>query len=207
MLRQIRTGMEYPLWMLCGAHGAAALIFALFFGGNWKDGMWAFPIGIMIKLVSYGMGKLNANSFFVTVICGALSALMAGFGAQLHILDQVSHVLMGAIMNLVPGLMLTNAMRDIMAGDFIAGLTRIAEAVLIGAGIAVGVMMPLSFFQSLLGKSSVRGDFLTCLYAAAGVVAFGIVFNIRNKKLLFSAIGGAISWLAYLCLLYTSRCV
>ena len=63
MLRQIRTGMEYPLWMLCGAHGAAALIFALFFGGNWKDGMWAFPIGIMIKLVSYGMGKLNANSF------------------------------------------------------------------------------------------------------------------------------------------------
>lgn len=114
--------------------------------------MWAFPIGIMIKLVSYGMGKLNANSFFVTVICGALSALMAGFGAQLHILDQVSHVLMGAIMNLVPGLMLTNAMRDIMAGDFIAGLTRIAEAVLIGAGIAVAVMMPLSFFQSLLGK-------------------------------------------------------
>ncbi len=54
MLRQIRTGIEYPLWMLCGAHGAAALIFALFFGGNWKDGMWAFPIGIMIKLVSYG---------------------------------------------------------------------------------------------------------------------------------------------------------
>ena len=100
MLRQIRTGTEYPLWMLCCAHGAAALIFALFFGGNWKDGLWAFPIGIMIKLVSYGMGKLNANSFFVTVICGALSALMAGFGAQLHILDQVSHVLMGAIMNL-----------------------------------------------------------------------------------------------------------
>lgn len=197
-LRQIRSGLEYPLWMLCCAHGAAALIFALFFGGSWKDGLWAFPIGIMIKLVSYGLGKLNANSFFVTVICGALSALMAGLGAQLHVLDQVSHVLMGAIMNLVPGLMLTNAMRDIMAGDFIAGLMRVAEAVLIGAGIAVGVMVPLSFFQSLLGKSSVRGDFLTCLYAAAGVVAFGIVFNIRNKKLFFSAIGGAISWLAYL---------
>ncbi len=164
-LRQIRSGLEYPLWMLCCAHGAAALIFALFFGGSWKDGLWAFPIGIMIKLVSYGLGKLNANSFFVTVICGALSALMAGLGAQLHVLDQVSHVLMGAIMNLVPGLMLTNAMRDIMAGDFIAGLMRVAEAVLIGAGIAVGVMVPLSFFQSLLGKSSVRGDFLPCLYA------------------------------------------
>ena len=42
-LRQIRSGLEYPLWMLCCAHGAAALIFALFFGGSWKDGLWAFP--------------------------------------------------------------------------------------------------------------------------------------------------------------------
>ncbi len=198
MLSQVNAGKEYPLWMLCCAHGSAALIFALFFGGNWKDGLWAFPIGVMIKLTSYWLGKRNANSFFVTVICGALSALLAGLGAQLHVIDQISHVLMGAIMNLVPGLMLTNAMRDIMAGDFIAGLMRVAEAMLIGAGIAVGVMVPLSFFQSLLGKSSVRGDFLTCLYAAAGVVVFGIVFNIRGKKLLFSALGGAISWFAYL---------
>lgn len=198
MLRQIRSGAQYPLWLLCCAHGTAALIFALFFGGGWNDGLWAFPIGVMIKLMSYGLGKLNANSFFVTVICGALSALMAGVGAQFQIIGQVSHVLMGAIMNLVPGLMLTNAMRDIMAGDFIAGLMRVAEAVLIGAGIAVGVMVPLSFFQPLLGTSNVRGDFLTSLYAAIGVVAFGMVFNIREKKLLFSALGGTISWTAYL---------
>ncbi len=198
MLAQVNSGAEYPLWLLCCAHGVAALIFALFFGGNWKDGLWALPIGVVIKLTSYWLGKCGANSFFVTVICGALSALMAGLGAQLHFIDQISHVLMGAIMNLVPGLILTNAMRDIMAGDFIAGLMRIAEAVLIGAGIAVGVMVPLTLFQPLLGKSSVRGDFLTCLYAAAGVIAFGIVFNIRGKKLLFSALGGTVSWLAYL---------
>ena len=75
-------------------------------------------------------------------------------------------------------------MRDIMAEDFIAGLMRIAEAVLIGTGIAVGVMVPLSFFQSMLGTSGVCGDFLTCLYAAAGVLAFGVIFNLREKRLL-----------------------
>ena len=103
LLWEVQNGPGYPLWMLCCAHGVAALIFALFFGGNWKDGLWAFPIGVMIKLVSYGLGKLNANSFFVTVICGAMSAFMAALGIQLHVLNQVSHVLMGAIMNLVPG--------------------------------------------------------------------------------------------------------
>ena len=198
LLWEVQNGPGYPLWVLCCAHGVAALIFALFFGGNWKDGLWAFPIGVMIKLVSYGLGKLNANSFFVTVICGAMSAFMAALGIQLHVLNQVSHVLMGAIMNLVPGLMLTNAMRDIMAEDFIAGLMRISEAVLIGTGIAVGVMVPLSFFQSMLGTSGVCGDFLTCLYAAVGVLAFGVIFNLREKKLLLSALGGMVSWLAYL---------
>lgn len=151
MLREIELAPEYPLWMLCCAHGAAALIFTLFFGGNAKDCLWAFPIGMLIKITSHGLSKAKTNSFFTTVICGALSALLAGFGVQIHVADHLSHVLMGAIMNLVPGLMLTNAMRDIMAGDFIAGLTRVAEALLIGTGIAIGVMFPLTFFQSMLG--------------------------------------------------------
>ncbi len=198
MLLKIRSGPTYPLWVLCCAHGAAALVFALFFGGGWRDGLWAFPIGVGIKLISYTLGRLNANSFFITVISAGFSALMACLGVQLGAIGQVSRVLMGAIMNLVPGLMLTNAIRDIMAGDFIAGLTRVAEALLIGTGIAVGVMVPISFFPSFLGQSDVRVDWITCLYAAAGVVVFGSVFNIRGKKLVFSAFGGALSWFFYL---------
>lgn len=41
-------------------------------------------------------------------------------------------------------------------------------------------------------------EWITCLYAALGVIFFGIVFNIRGKKLLFSALGGALSWASYL---------
>ena len=57
------------------------------------------------------------------------------------------------------GLMLTNAMRDIMAGDFIAGLMRVAEAVLIGAGIAVGVMGTSVLFPVIIGKKQRSGRF------------------------------------------------
>ena len=65
MLSQVNAGEEYPLWVLCCAHGGAALIFALFFGGNWKDGLWALPIGVVIKLTSYWLGKCGANSFLL----------------------------------------------------------------------------------------------------------------------------------------------
>lgn len=148
---EIENMPHYPLWVLCIAHGFAAMVFAMFFGGSFRDGLWAFPIGVMIKLTSHWMQQLGANSFFSMVLQAGISAVFALVGANYGLAEHYNTVLMGAIMNLVPGLMLTNAMRDIMAGDFIAGLTRVAEAVLIGTGIAVGVMVPLTIFRALGG--------------------------------------------------------
>ena len=54
-------------------------------------------------------------------------------------------------MTLVPGLAITNSMRDIIAGDLLAGVTKTTEALLIGAGIAVGAAIPLTFLRPFLG--------------------------------------------------------
>ena len=46
-------------------------------------------------------------------------------------------------MILVPGIAITNSLRDIIGGDFVSGLSRMIEAILIAASIAicVGIMM------------------------------------------------------------------
>jgi uncharacterized membrane protein YjjP (DUF1212 family) len=53
----------------------------------------------------------------------------------------IDKVIIGSVMPLVPGLPITNAVRDLMAGDLVSGLARGAEAFFsafaIGAGIAV----------------------------------------------------------------------
>ena len=54
-------------------------------------------------------------------------------------------------MNLVPGLALTNVMRDIIAGDLVAGLTKLVEALLTATGIALGTGVALSVWQALMG--------------------------------------------------------
>lgn len=54
-------------------------------------------------------------------------------------------------MLLVPGLAITNAIRDTMAGDLVAGLTRSAEAFLIALAIAIGTGVVLSFWFNLYG--------------------------------------------------------
>lgn len=41
-------------------------------------------------------------------------------------------------MLLVPGIALTNAIRDLVAGDLLSGISRAVEAFLVGAALAIG---------------------------------------------------------------------
>jgi uncharacterized membrane protein YjjP (DUF1212 family) len=52
-------------------------------------------------------------------------------------------VTIGVLMLLVPGAALTNAMREIMAGDILSGISRIAEVLLLASAIALGTMVGL----------------------------------------------------------------
>ena len=60
--------------------------------------------------------------------------LIHGISAFQH----VDKVIIGNIMTLIPGIGLTNAIRDLFTGDSIAGLLRSIEAVLTALSIAAG---------------------------------------------------------------------
>ncbi len=60
-------------------------------------------------------------------------------------------IIIGALMALVPGIAMTNAMRDIMAGDMVAGISKAAEALLIGAAIALGTALALGLTRMVTG--------------------------------------------------------
>ena len=50
----------------------------------------------------------------------------------------VDKILIGNIMLLIPGIELTNGMRDLFSGDILAGLLHIGEAVFLATVIALG---------------------------------------------------------------------
>lgn len=60
-------------------------------------------------------------------------------------------VIIGALMTLVPGIMITTFMRDIMAGDVLAGLIRFVESLLVAAAIAIGAGAALVVPRLLFG--------------------------------------------------------
>jgi uncharacterized membrane protein YjjP (DUF1212 family) len=59
--------------------------------------------------------------------------------------QQVDKIIIGSVMTLVPGLLVTNAVRDLMAGHLVSGLSKGAEALLTAFAIGSGIAVVLSF--------------------------------------------------------------
>lgn len=49
-------------------------------------------------------------------------------------------IMIGDIMLLIPGLMSTNAIRDVLIGDTLSGIIRLIAALLLAAALALGFM-------------------------------------------------------------------
>ena len=126
-----------PVQILACAIVAAS--FTAFFGGNFSDCFAALFCGAAIKISMIYMKKLNINYFFINVICSFISTCIAYLTVHFTFATHLDIIIIGAFMNLVPGVALTNFMRDIITGDLIAGLTKLCEAVLYSTAIATGV--------------------------------------------------------------------
>ena len=131
--------------------GIAAGSFSILFGGNFKDAISAFLIGLIIKGLTLKWNDIGINAFFINSICGGIVALLAIIFLKLGIASQLNQTIIGSIMLLVPGLAITNAIRDTMSGDLLSGIIRASEAFLVAISIAVGTGGVLSFWISNLG--------------------------------------------------------
>ncbi len=128
----------YPLSIQLLFGGVSASFYALLFGGNWMDFCVAFITGIFIILFNRSLYRLHFNIFLINAVCGALAVFIARFaGTYFHDL-QTDKIVIGSIMLLVPGLAITNAIRDTMAGDLVSGTARMTEAFFIAIAIAAG---------------------------------------------------------------------
>ncbi|MDO5515943.1 MAG: threonine/serine exporter family protein [Clostridium sp.] len=124
----------------------AAGCFSIMFGGGLKDFFSACIIGACIKIMAVTCQKLNINDFFINSLGGGLCALLAIIFMKFNICANLDKTIIGSIMLLVPGLTITNAIRDTIAGDLLSGITKAAEAILVAISIAVGTGAVLSLF-------------------------------------------------------------
>ena len=138
-------GRSYaPRQVLLG-YGIAPAFFSPLFGGGVGDTLSALMGGLAVGFCLLYAGRfIGSNSFFRTAICSAVASLVSLLLVRLGLGRSVDTVTISVLMVLVPGVALTNAMREIMAGDIISGLSRAADSILTAAAIAIGTAVGLA---------------------------------------------------------------
>lgn len=135
--------------------GLSSGFFALLFGGSFSAFLVAFIISSLISYILHRLSSAKFPPFLSNAIGGALLTLIAIVFSYItplvNITLDVDKVITGAIMTLVPGVAITNAVRDSIAGDLVSGLARAAEAVIIATSIAFGVGFVLKLWFIILG--------------------------------------------------------
>lgn len=133
----------YDFGTQVAAFAMVAFSFTLFYGGTLADAFCSLFCGAGVKLVNSLMGRFQANAFFTNIVASCTAATIAMFAVQMGFGANLDKIIIGALMNLVPGIVITSFMRDIMAGDLIAGLIRFVESLLVATAIAIGAGIAL----------------------------------------------------------------
>ena len=154
-LCEIRAMPFTPPLQSVAACAVGTACFAVLFGGGLPEAAAAlFAGGVMQacaqKFITGSMGKIITNILLAAIVAltGALACAALGAAGVSANLDQV---IIGGIIPLVPGMMLTTSFRDFANGDYLSGTIRIMDALLVGGSIAVGVGMVLAARAALGG--------------------------------------------------------
>lgn len=149
-LEAIKTAGYYPAFIRFFCTAVVAFAYALLFGGNLKDGLVCLSIGAIVFLLNVRMVKSGyfpfLTFFLVGFICGFLGLLSQFIVTGTH----VYIIVIASVMLYLPGVAMTNGVRDLLAGDLVSGLTRLGEAVLTVLAIGMGVGLAISIIPKLI---------------------------------------------------------
>lgn len=217
-LKSIRAMRPKPAWEQIAASAFGSAAFCIIFGGGFADSIAAFVAGLVLWVYMLFVGYRHLSRIAGAITGGLLATLLCGVMFRMGLGTHLSNMIIGAIIPLIPGVPFTNGIRDLAHEDYIAGVTRLLDALLtffcISMGVALAFMLDaavsgtMQHLEALTAAPETAGMFVQLLAAYVGTVAFAVLFGVPRKYYLDSGLCGMLGWLLYLILMnYTELSV
>ncbi|MGE2724819.1 threonine/serine ThrE exporter family protein [Mycolicibacterium pulveris] len=132
----------YPRWMATAGWAGFALGIAMLLGGNWLTCILAATTSAVIDQVGRRLNRIGTPFFFQHAI-GALIATLVAVAAYYFGGQGPTALVATGIVMLLSGLTFVGAMQDAVTGYMLTSVARLGEAVLLTAGIVVGILAGL----------------------------------------------------------------
>ncbi len=137
----------FPLWLqVLGAAALSATLMVLFMDNyDWVDFPAAAIVGAIGYLAYIYFKRFTKVRFLSELIAAMVMGIITVGITHLFPNMITDNILIGALMTLVPGLALTNALRDLFMGDLLSGIVRLFEATLTALALGGGVAIIIKF--------------------------------------------------------------
>ena len=138
-------------WQQILASGVGSACFCILFGGSGMDSVASFLAGLLLYAYVLYVSAPHMSRMIGNVLGGALASAACVLFCALGLGDDLSHMIIGAIIPLIPGVPFVNGVRDLADGDYISGSVRLLDAILTFVCIATGVGVVISLYHRLTG--------------------------------------------------------
>lgn len=193
-----------PLVTLAGGLSAAAS--TVLFGGGPLESVATFILAVIVGPVVTWLERSRLPPLFQAFVAPFIvTILTTGLVASGVPIDG-GIVVTGGILRFLPGAALAAGMRDLIDRSIISGAARLAEAILLGAGVGLGTAAALGLGRALAEASIAFGDvgvgpesrIVQVLAAAIACSAFATALGVPRRLLPGIAVVGGLAWFVHL---------
>lgn len=138
-------------WQQILASGVGSACFCILFGGSGMDSAASFLAGLLLYAYVLLLSAPYMSRMIGNVLGGVLASAACVALYALGLGDDLSHMIIGAIIPLIPGIPFTNGIRDLADGDYISGSVRLLDALVTFLCIATGVGVVIALYHSMTG--------------------------------------------------------
>lgn len=186
-----------PLFLL--AHVLTALGFCIYFGGTVVEALFAGAIALLMHILHKIISGPNMNHIMAKVIIcffgGICTILITYAGNSMGLVCHSDKIMIGTIMNVIPGVAFTNSLRDLLGGDLMTGILRFSEVLIDTVAIGCGYAISFVTLPKLVQKATATGNLEVpdvlwhILGATVCTVGLVLMYNLEKKSMVFAVFG------------------
>lgn len=149
-IKKINKSERYSSVIITLVYALIAASLTLFSGGDLWDFFASGIIGGLLKMVLNNIQSLNNNSVFVNMVTAFITGCLIVFCVYIGFGHNIDKIVIGNIMLMIPGVALTNSIRDMINGDTMSGMLRFIEAIVGAVAVSVGFVLATVYIGGVL---------------------------------------------------------
>ena len=114
---------------------------------DWLDIIPSAVAGALGYAVFAAVNRVTTIRFIGEFLSATVIGIVAYLLTRWYLGVDIDNIIIGAVMPLVPGVAITNSIRDLLAGHLLSGMARGMEAILSAFAIGTGIALVFRFFM------------------------------------------------------------